>query len=213
MFPNIAPGQERYYLTNVLKKPQPISLHQFVQRVEQLSSYIAQPPSWYHSPSAKPIKIPANDPFTEADLESHVLWLCPLMWQDHFNLHKKGMTPMDMHLFLMSYDSRDYRVRMYRKSPMNNPARKLPTRVRKESINLVLRLRPESLRKHAPRNISTSTRNMGACILRTLQETVISMRNTGKRKPISVPGGKKTQSHKEFFHADEGEVGKAREAE
>jgi hypothetical protein len=42
-----------------------------------------------------------NVPFTEADLASHDLWMCPLTWQDHFNFHEKGMTPVDMHLLLM----------------------------------------------------------------------------------------------------------------
>jgi hypothetical protein len=40
---------------------------------------------------------PANVPFTEADLVSHVLWMCPHQWQDQYNLQEKGMTPMDMH--------------------------------------------------------------------------------------------------------------------
>jgi hypothetical protein len=68
MFPNNAVEQERYYLTNMLKKPHSISMHQFVQRVEQLNSYIVQLPCWYQSSSAKPIMFLANVPFTEADL-------------------------------------------------------------------------------------------------------------------------------------------------
>jgi hypothetical protein len=54
------------------------------------------------SPGVKPGMTPANVLFTKADLASHVLWMCPLTWQDQFNLYKKGMTPMDMHLLLMS---------------------------------------------------------------------------------------------------------------
>ncbi len=73
-----------------------------VQQVEQLNSYIVQLPCWYHSPSAKPNTTPANVPFTEADLASHVLRMYPLTWQDHFNLHKKGMTHVEMHSLLMS---------------------------------------------------------------------------------------------------------------
>ena len=38
--PNNVAEQERYYITNVLKKPRCVSTHQFVQRVEQLNSYI-----------------------------------------------------------------------------------------------------------------------------------------------------------------------------
>jgi hypothetical protein len=41
--------------------------------------------------------MPANVPFTEADLASHILWMCPHQWQDQYNLQEKGMTPMDMH--------------------------------------------------------------------------------------------------------------------
>jgi hypothetical protein len=61
VFPNNAAEQERYYITNVLKKPQRVSFLQFVQRVEQLNSYI------YYSPSAKAGTIPMNVTFPEAD--------------------------------------------------------------------------------------------------------------------------------------------------
>jgi hypothetical protein len=40
-------------------------------------------------------------PFTEADPVSHILWRCPLTWQDYFNFHEKGMTLVDMRLLLM----------------------------------------------------------------------------------------------------------------
>jgi hypothetical protein len=73
MFPNNAAEQERYYITNVLKKPQRVSIHQFVQRVEQLNSYISKLPCWYYSPSMKANMIPMNMPFAEADLSNHVL--------------------------------------------------------------------------------------------------------------------------------------------
>jgi hypothetical protein len=100
MFPNNVAEQERYYLTNMLKKPQRISMHQFVQRVELLNAYIAQLPWWLYSPSEKPGMTPANVPSTKADLASHVLQMCLLLWQDQFNLHKKSMTSIDMHLLL-----------------------------------------------------------------------------------------------------------------
>ncbi len=78
MFPNNAAEQERYYLMNVLKKPQCIRVCQFVQHVEQLNSYFTQLPYCYHSPSAKPTTIPVNVPLTEADLASRIQQICPL---------------------------------------------------------------------------------------------------------------------------------------
>jgi hypothetical protein len=80
VFPNNEAEQVRHYITNVLKKPQRVSICQFVQRVEQLDSYILQLPCWYYSPSVKANMIPMNVPFAEADLLSHVLRMCPYAW-------------------------------------------------------------------------------------------------------------------------------------
>ncbi len=43
-FPINTAEQEKYYMSNVLKKPQCINVHQFVWRVEQLNVFIAQMP-------------------------------------------------------------------------------------------------------------------------------------------------------------------------
>jgi hypothetical protein len=48
---------------------------------------------------------PDNIPFTEAELEAHVLHMCPLPWQDQYNMNEKGMTLMDMHLLLTSLEA------------------------------------------------------------------------------------------------------------
>jgi hypothetical protein len=44
MFPNNVAEQQRNFLTNMLKKPQRISVRQFVQCVEQLNVYVVQLP-------------------------------------------------------------------------------------------------------------------------------------------------------------------------
>jgi hypothetical protein len=96
VFPNIAAEQGKYYLSNVLKKPQRVGVHQFVQLLEQLNTYVAQLPCGYYHPSYNPGMILANDLFTKADLASQDLWMCPHQRQDQYNLHKKGMTSVDM---------------------------------------------------------------------------------------------------------------------
>jgi hypothetical protein len=78
-FPINAAEQEKYYITNVLKKPQRINVRQFVRHVEQLNAYIAQMPCIYYSPHANASTKPENLPFTEAELGAHVLCMCPLM--------------------------------------------------------------------------------------------------------------------------------------
>jgi hypothetical protein len=96
VFPKHAAEQEKYYLSNVLKKPQRVDLRQFVQCVEQLNANIAQLPCCYYSPSYNAGMMPTNVPFSEADPASHDPQMCLHQWQDYCNLQEKGMTPMDM---------------------------------------------------------------------------------------------------------------------
>jgi hypothetical protein len=103
-FPINAAEQEKYYSTNVLKKPQRVNIRQFVHRIEQLNGYIAQIPCFYYSPNANASTKPKNVPFMEAELGSHVLCMCPIQWQDQYNMNKKGMTPMDMCSLLTSLE-------------------------------------------------------------------------------------------------------------
>ncbi len=105
VFPINVADQEKHYIINVLKKPQHIKVHQFVRQIEQLNTYIAQMLCFYYSPNANASTKPKNVLFTEAELGSHVLHMCPIQWQDQYNMNKKGMMPMDMHLLLMSLEA------------------------------------------------------------------------------------------------------------
>jgi hypothetical protein len=91
VFPINAAEQKKDYITNVLKKPQRINVHQFVCQVEQLNAYIPQMPCLYYSPNPNANTKPKNVLFTEAELGSHVLSICPIQWQDQYNLNKKGI--------------------------------------------------------------------------------------------------------------------------
>jgi hypothetical protein len=73
-----AAEQEKYYISNVLKKPQRVNVCQFVRRVEQLNAYISQMPCFYYSLNANASTKPENVPFMEAELGAHVLRMCPL---------------------------------------------------------------------------------------------------------------------------------------
>ncbi len=80
-------------------------MHQFIRPVEQLNAYIAQMPCFYYSPNANASTKPENVLFTEAELESHVLHMCPLQWQDQYNMNEMGMTLMDICLLLTSLEA------------------------------------------------------------------------------------------------------------
>ena len=62
-------------------------------------------PCFYYSPDANASTKPKNVPLTEAELGAHVLRMCPIQWQDQYNMNEKGMTPMDMRLLLTSLEA------------------------------------------------------------------------------------------------------------
>jgi hypothetical protein len=90
-----------------------------VRRVEQLNAYIAKMLCFYYSPHANASTKPENIPFTEAELGAHVLHMCSLMWQDQYNLNKKGMMPMDMRSLLTSLEAIEH-VCTYEKGKLDN---------------------------------------------------------------------------------------------
>jgi hypothetical protein len=49
-------------------------------------------PCFYYSPHANASTKLENISSTEAELGAHVLRMCPLLWQDQYNMNKKGMT-------------------------------------------------------------------------------------------------------------------------
>jgi hypothetical protein len=73
--------------------------------------------------------MPANVPFSKADLASQVLRMCPYQWQDQYqyNLQEKGMTPMDMQS-LFKLLLRLLSTCVPPRKPMCNPSRKLLTK-------------------------------------------------------------------------------------
>jgi hypothetical protein len=50
MFPSDTAKQQRFYISNVLKKPQRVTVRHFFQRVEQLNGYLSYLPCTYDSP-------------------------------------------------------------------------------------------------------------------------------------------------------------------
>jgi hypothetical protein len=62
-------------------------------------------PCFYYSPNANASTKPENVLLTESELGSHVLRMCPIQWQDHYNLNKEGMTPIDLCLLVISFEA------------------------------------------------------------------------------------------------------------
>jgi hypothetical protein len=87
-------------------------------------------PCFYYSPQANASTKPENVPFPEAELGAHVLRMCPLAWQDQYNLNEKGMTPLDMRTLLTLLEAIECVVPMRRASKKRS-LRSLPSMARK----------------------------------------------------------------------------------
>ncbi len=183
-FPINVAEQEKYYVTNVLKKPQRVNIHQFVRHVEQLNAYITQMLCFYYSPHTNASTKPKNIPFTEAELGSHVLCMCPLQWQDQYNMNKKGMTPMDMRLLLTLLEAIE-RVCTYKKGKLESSkksSKKDEKGKKRPGTNSTARV-PKKVRFEKHCNLC----KMGVHIPRTTLVIFVGLKRTERRNPISVP--------------------------
>jgi hypothetical protein len=177
--------QEKYHITNMLKKPQHVKLRQFVDCVEQLNANIVQMSYFYNSLSFNTTTNQESVPFTEAELGSHVLRICPIQWQDQYNLYKKGMTPMDLCLLLMTLEAIEHVCTQDKaKTECSKKASHKGTNGKKRpGTSSMARV----LRKLAlTRSIATCARSMGSSTPCTIPRIVIGMRKMERRKPISV---------------------------
>ena len=98
VFNNDATETERYYISNCLKKPNRVPIWQFVQRVQQLNSYLELLPCFHYSPWATKLTKKLG-PFDDQDLASHILHMCPGTWQAQYEL-TKDTVPQSMRKLL-----------------------------------------------------------------------------------------------------------------
>ena len=84
-FASNAAEQQRFYISNVLKKPTRVPVRHFFQRVEQLNGYLTHLPSLYNSPHAI-IQMKPVAPFNEAELVNLLLHMCPPLWNNQYDL-------------------------------------------------------------------------------------------------------------------------------
>ena len=83
----------KYYITNTLRKPNRIPIHQFLAHVKQLNHYLETLPCLYYSPSmnqATKHVLPLDD----TNLAMHLLRMCPVKWQTQHDLTEKT-TPVN----------------------------------------------------------------------------------------------------------------------
>ena len=77
IFHNNATETKRYYISNCLKKPNKVCIHQFVQCMMQLKNYIKDLPCLFYSPNMS-MQTQKVYSFTEAKRACNIFCICPL---------------------------------------------------------------------------------------------------------------------------------------
>jgi hypothetical protein len=86
IFPADTAEKKRYYMQKTIKKPQRVTVHQFVSRMGVLNDYLAYLPMVFDSLMAIAGTRKMNVPFDEANLAEIVLNLVLSFWVNQYNM-------------------------------------------------------------------------------------------------------------------------------
>jgi hypothetical protein len=86
IFPADAAKKQLYYMQQMIKKPQRVTVRQFVSRMSVLNNYLAYLLMVFDSLMAIAGTKKMNVPFDEADLAGIVLNLVPSSWVNQYNM-------------------------------------------------------------------------------------------------------------------------------
>jgi hypothetical protein len=84
--PADAAEKQRFYVQQVVRKPQQVTIWQYMSRMGMLNDYIAHLPSIYYSPKAVASTVKGNVIFGDGELASIILASTPQTWQNQYNL-------------------------------------------------------------------------------------------------------------------------------
>jgi hypothetical protein len=86
VFPADAAEKQCYYMQQMMKKPQRVTVHQFVSCMDVLNNHLAYLPTVFDSSMAIAGTKKMNVLFDEADLAGIVLNLVPSSWANQYNM-------------------------------------------------------------------------------------------------------------------------------
>ncbi len=86
VFPADSAKKQHYYMQQTIKKPQQVTVHQFMSGIGVLNNYLANLPTVFDSSMAIAGTKKMNVPFDEADLARIVLNSIPSSWVNQYNM-------------------------------------------------------------------------------------------------------------------------------
>ncbi len=104
VFPADAAEKEHYYLQQTIKKPQKVTVRQFVSRMGVFNNYLAYLPTVFDSPMAVAGTRKMNVPLDKADLAGIVLNLVLSSWVNQYNM-THSMLPKNLRALLNNLEA------------------------------------------------------------------------------------------------------------
>ncbi len=104
VFPADAAEKQHYYMQQTIKKPQQVTVRQFVLRMGVLNGYLAYLPTVFDSSMAIAGTKKMDVPFNEADLAGIVLNSVPSSWVNQYNM-MHSMLPKNPRALLNSLEA------------------------------------------------------------------------------------------------------------
>jgi hypothetical protein len=86
VLPADAAEKQRFYVQQVVRKPQRVTIRQYMSRMGVLNDYIAHLPLIYYSSKAVASTVKGNVIFGDGELASIILASTPQTWQNQYNL-------------------------------------------------------------------------------------------------------------------------------
>ncbi len=86
VFPVDAAGKQHYYMVQTVKKPQQVTVHQYMARMDVLNDYLTHLPMVFNFSMAVEGTKKGNVPFNVADLAGIVLNSVPVSWLNQYNM-------------------------------------------------------------------------------------------------------------------------------
>eukprot|EP00804_Cyclotella_cryptica_P019640 CCRYP_013978-RA/>CCRYP_013978-RA protein AED:0.50 eAED:0.92 QI:0/0/0/0.5/1/1/2/0/367 len=133
----------KYYITNMLKKPNRVSIRQFFVRVEQLNSYLERLPCLYYSPKANQATKKVL-PLDDADLATHLLRMCPAKWQTQYDL-TENTTPVSTRALLLVLENIENNAELDNKHASTTKAKGADQKWKMESMDSRIPKKPKKV--------------------------------------------------------------------
>ncbi len=86
VFPVDATEKQRYYMVQIVKKPQRVTVHQYMACMGVLNDYLAHLPTVFNSSMAVEGTKKGNMAFDEANLAGIILNSVPVSWLNQYNM-------------------------------------------------------------------------------------------------------------------------------